>query len=327
MQLGPRHPDLGRALADRGEILRDLRRLAEARRALDEAAVILTPVRNEEYHVLRTFQGRLAMDEGRYSEAESHFAEAEKLRKATGGDKLPYYWMDRSVRGSAIARQGRVREAEALQRESLRALAGLVGEGAWTWRIAAEELAATLRLAGRASEADALERPGARGRQSLPVARTLATPWRAFSRFSECRDDRRMSRLVTKGASTCPLGCGPSFIAGAPSASSSSSRPPRPRRPATTIPAWSRPSTASAATCSVRPPSTPCWRARLTPSSRRGCASSSPRNRPAWWRSSSRPRPAKSTRRNRCGPSSAWWCAARRSRSNTTATPPAAPCR
>jgi hypothetical protein len=126
---------------------------------------VLRPLRNEgslsntDNHVrLLVFQGRLAMDEGRHGEAEAHFAEAERLRKAAGGDKLPYYWMDRASRGSAMARQGRLREAEALQRDSLQVVARLAGEGSWAWRWVTRELAATLRLAGNGAEADALER-------------------------------------------------------------------------------------------------------------------------------------------------------------------------
>jgi serine/threonine protein kinase len=155
--LGPRHAVVGRAFADRGEMLRSMERLGEARTALETAAGILEPIGNDDYRVVLAFQGRLALDEGRYEDAERYFAQCESRMRVAGGERWPYYWLARSSRGVAMARQGRVEEGEALQRESLLAITRLTGEGSFAWRRASEELADTLRFTGRVAEAEALE--------------------------------------------------------------------------------------------------------------------------------------------------------------------------
>jgi serine/threonine-protein kinase len=142
--LGPKHVLVGRTLADQGDLLRRLGRNQEAEQSLVAAAEVLEPLQNQELGLLLVFRGRLEMERGRFAAAETAFARAEQVYRATLGDAALDTWGARADRGAALHRLGRRDEAERIQTEAVAAVARLAGEGSAAHREVAEKLAETL---------------------------------------------------------------------------------------------------------------------------------------------------------------------------------------
>jgi tetratricopeptide (TPR) repeat protein len=125
--LGSEHVLVGRVLADRGDLLRQLGRFEESGRAMDAAGRILEPLANQELGILMLYRGRLAMAQLRFAEAERAFARAESIYRATLGDSALDPWGARADRGAALARLGRREEGGRMLQEALAAIARLAG--------------------------------------------------------------------------------------------------------------------------------------------------------------------------------------------------------
>ncbi|MDB5969519.1 MAG: Serine/threonine protein kinase with repeat [Hydrocarboniphaga sp.] len=158
-QVGERDHDLATNLSSLGMFYEELSRTEDAERVLKQAIAALpeddSPARGDALRHL----GRVYLDQKRYDEAESAMREAYELKKSTVGDGNAFTWFFATEWGRALAGQGRIAEAEAIQRSALQHITQLMGTAAYQIALIDDFLADTLekKPAGRA-EAEALRR-------------------------------------------------------------------------------------------------------------------------------------------------------------------------
>ncbi|HEY7216560.1 MAG TPA: serine/threonine-protein kinase [Thermoanaerobaculia bacterium] len=155
--VGSDHIEVAETLIKQGFLLSDLRRNAQAERALREAIRILEPLGHYDVGSARRYLGFCLMNEERYAEAEQQFVEAERFLRAKVGDDHPLVWAAVLSEGWARLRSGRLDEAE-------RTLTRVVdhyepsGPESYEIRSALKYLGEVARLRGHPNRALALHR-------------------------------------------------------------------------------------------------------------------------------------------------------------------------
>jgi tetratricopeptide (TPR) repeat protein len=110
--VGPDHLEVAETLIKQGFLLTELRRDAEAERALREAIRILEPLGHYDAGSARRYLGFCLMNQGRYAEAEPEFMAVERFFRSKVGDDHPMVWAALISEGWARLRMGRYEEAE-----------------------------------------------------------------------------------------------------------------------------------------------------------------------------------------------------------------------
>ena len=158
-QLGDRNVSLAQSLSWMAVGLRDLRRFqdslaayAQAERALPagEIAILGDLLRGE---------GRVDLLLGRADEGERALRAAYEQRRKNLGEGNGFTWYTASEWGRGLAAQGRLAQAESVQREAMTRLAQIMGPAAYQNALVLQALADTLeRQPSRRAEAEALRR-------------------------------------------------------------------------------------------------------------------------------------------------------------------------
>jgi serine/threonine-protein kinase len=155
--VGSDHVEVAQTLIKQGYVLSELRRDAQAERALREAIRILEPLGHYDVGSARRYLGFCLMSEERYAEAEQQFVVAERFLRSKVGDDHPLVWGAVLSEGWARLRLGRLDDAE-------RTLTRVVdhyeriGPESYEIRTALKYLGEVARLQGRVDKALALHR-------------------------------------------------------------------------------------------------------------------------------------------------------------------------
>jgi tetratricopeptide (TPR) repeat protein len=206
-QLGPTHPTVGQALQLTGLFYLNQGRLDESQKAYEEALALFRGIDPKHFEVGKCKNGLalIASRRGNYAEAEKTLAEVESLFRDVLGEKHPFTWQVRGNRASQIGLQGRLEEAETLEREVAAKLEELNGPDSQEAIDARARLAETRRRRGHADEALPVHR------QALVAALKMegeASTWAAMLRFQVAADllaagrpeDRAEAKSLLDGA-------------------------------------------------------------------------------------------------------------------------------
>lgn len=143
--------DLERVRAD---TLQDLGRLNDAAEGMRRAVASLSSDSTEQLRMgLLKDLGQLELMRGRANEAEGALSEAYMLARKVTGDENGYTWFVAGQWGKALAAQGRLRQAESIQREAVSQMVRIIGAAAYRNALVLEPLAETLSLQGAHVEA------------------------------------------------------------------------------------------------------------------------------------------------------------------------------
>ncbi|HEX4963035.1 MAG TPA: serine/threonine-protein kinase [Thermoanaerobaculia bacterium] len=110
--VGPDHLEVAQTQIKYGFLLSEMRRYAEAERALRDAIRILEPLGHYDAGTARRYLGFCLMSEERYAEAEQELVAAERFLRQKVGEDHPLVWAARLSEGWARLRLGRLEEAE-----------------------------------------------------------------------------------------------------------------------------------------------------------------------------------------------------------------------
>lgn len=147
--LGPRNHYLANALSSLGNMYSDLLgRFKEAEQALEEGQAALAEGDDGTRLELLRELGRLHLSMGRPDQAEPELREVFEQMRKIEGEQRGFTWYNGSEWGRALAAQGRIREAEAIQRQAAQKLDELMGKDAYQNCLIADALADTLEKKG-----------------------------------------------------------------------------------------------------------------------------------------------------------------------------------
>jgi serine/threonine-protein kinase len=153
--LGPQHDELAEAFATLGSIYANqLGRYADAEKAYTDAqAAIPSGDTRSLPNVLKNL-GRLHITMRKADRAEPELQQAFSLLQQSGGEKTAYTWYVGSQWGVALAMQGKLAQAEAIQREALEKVTNLMGKDAYQNSLVIDALAGTLEKKPQARDKD-----------------------------------------------------------------------------------------------------------------------------------------------------------------------------
>jgi serine/threonine-protein kinase len=153
--LGPKHPTVGQALQLTGLFYLNQGRLEESEAAYTEALAVFSGIDPKHFEVGKCKNGLalIASRRGDYARAEKTMQEVETLFREVLGEKHPFTWQVRGNRASQIALQGRLEEAEAIERQVAAKLEELNGKDSAEAVDARARLAETRRRRGHPDEA------------------------------------------------------------------------------------------------------------------------------------------------------------------------------
>lgn len=129
--------------------------LAQAQALLDRAEQAMPDGADAELAQLLLNRGQLELQQSRADAAEADLRRAFDLRRAASGEDSGPTWYYASEWGRALALQGKLAQAEQVQRDALARLSAIMGEGAYQNALVLDALAETLMLAHRPREAAA----------------------------------------------------------------------------------------------------------------------------------------------------------------------------
>ena len=129
--------------------------LAQAQALLDRAEQAMPDGADAELAQLLLNRGQLELQQSRADAAEADLRRAFDLRRAASGEDSGPTWYYASEWGRALAAQGKLAQAEQVQRDALARLSAIMGEGAYQNALVLDALAETLMLAHRPREAAA----------------------------------------------------------------------------------------------------------------------------------------------------------------------------
>ena len=185
--LGPKHPTVGQALQLTGLFYLNQGRLEESEAAYTEALAVFSGIDPKHFEVGKCKNGLalIASRRGDYARAEKTMQEVEALFREVLGEKHPFTWQVRGNRASQIALQGRLEEAEAMERQVAAKLEELNGMDSAEAVDARARLAETRRRRGHPEEALPVHR------QALEAVLKMegeTSTWAAILRFQVAAD-------------------------------------------------------------------------------------------------------------------------------------------
>jgi serine/threonine-protein kinase len=156
---GERGVALSQTLGYMATQLRVLRRFEDSLTAYQEAEHSMPEeVKHTTANVLRG-EGRVYLLLGQANEAEHVLNKAVQVELEAHGDRSGYYWYMRGEWARALAAQGKLAQAEAVQREAAERLREIMGPSAYQNAMMLDALAASLEMQpNRRAEAEALRR-------------------------------------------------------------------------------------------------------------------------------------------------------------------------
>ncbi|MET0892227.1 MAG: serine/threonine-protein kinase [Pseudoxanthomonas sp.] len=152
--LGARHLRLAGALSRYGALKVQRDDYAAAQTLFDQAEAAMPAEALSELAQLLTNRGRLHLAQDHADAAERDYRRAFELRRKTNGDDDGVTWFVASQWGRALALQGKLGEAERIQRDALQRLHGILGAQAYQNALLLDALAETLMEARRYGEAE-----------------------------------------------------------------------------------------------------------------------------------------------------------------------------
>jgi len=144
LQAGPRNVALAGILIALGQLYQQEGRLPDAETAYADAEAAM-PEGGDRTDLLRE-QGRLYLEMRRPALAEAKLHQSYVLRRERLGDGNGFTWFAACEWGRGLAALGRFGEAEAIQREALKRMGGILGPDAYPNALVLDELADTLEL-------------------------------------------------------------------------------------------------------------------------------------------------------------------------------------
>ena len=185
--LGPNHPMLGQTLQLTALFYLNQGRLDESEATYGEALALFRAINPKHFEIGKCNNGLalIASRRGDYAKAEKTLEEVEVLFREVLGEKHPFTWQVRGNRASQIGLQGRLEEAEAIEREVAAKIEELNGRDSQEAIDARVRLGETRRRRGHPEDA-------------LPVHREALTAvvkmegetstWAAMLRFQVASD-------------------------------------------------------------------------------------------------------------------------------------------
>jgi eukaryotic-like serine/threonine-protein kinase len=185
--LGPNHPMLGQTLQLTALFYLNQGRLEESEATYGEALALFRAINPKHFEIGKCNNGLalIASRRGDYAKAEKTLEEVEVLFREVLGEKHPFTWQVRGNRASQIGLQGRLEEAEAIEREVAAKLEELNGKDSGEAVDARVRLAETVRKRGRWPEALPIHR------EALGVVVKMegeSSTWAAMIRFQVAAD-------------------------------------------------------------------------------------------------------------------------------------------
>jgi serine/threonine-protein kinase len=145
---GSRHQFLAAELLSLGNLYADTGQLELAESALREGAAAMPEGDDlQRMEQLKTL-GRLHITMNRPTEAGTELHQAVELSRKSNGEARGFTWFLESEWGRALAAQGKLKEAEAIQRQALAKLSQIMGPDAYQNCLIADALADTLEKIG-----------------------------------------------------------------------------------------------------------------------------------------------------------------------------------
>ena len=182
-------------------------RLDESEATYREALALFRAINPKHFEVGKCKNGLalIASRRGRYAKAEKTMVEVEALFREVLGEKHPFTWQVRGNRASQIALQGRLEEAEAIEREVAAKLEELNGKDcqeAVDARVAARGDAAPARprRRGPARAPGGARRRRQDGRGDEHLGRDAALPGRRGSPGAGRAEDRAEAQTPSRQA-------------------------------------------------------------------------------------------------------------------------------
>lgn len=152
------HVVLANVLERYATLKRDLNQLDQAQALFGEAIAALPEGSHATLAQLLVNRGKLQLAQGAPDAAEADLRRGFELCKQHAGADDGITWYYASLWGTALARQGKLQQAERVQRDALARLNTILGPKAYQNALLLDELASTLMLSKRYSEAANMRR-------------------------------------------------------------------------------------------------------------------------------------------------------------------------